>query len=71
MKKKSKNREVLYKGPLEGLENSSDYWKTKSTAEKYKEVLSLIEQYMKIKGIDPEEASKSLRTTAVLKRVKL
>lgn len=67
---KKKNWQVLYKGPLSGFDHEFDFWRNKTTTEKFAEVLSLTEQYMKIKGINPKDASRLLRSTAVLKREK-
>lgn len=63
------NWQILYKGSLENFDNSDqDFWKDKSTLQKFDEVKSLCQQYMNIKGINHRDVSRLLRTTAVLKR---
>ncbi len=67
--KSKKNWKVIYKGPVEGFDNADvDYWKDRSSTEKFREVRSLCDQYLKMKGIKYSDVSRLLRTTAVLKR---
>jgi hypothetical protein len=60
---------LLYKGKIEDFDNSSfQYWEGRSATEKFRETRSLIDQAMKLKGINYSDVSRLLRTTAVLKR---
>ncbi len=69
MKARKKNWKLIFKGKIEDFDNSdSAYWSTKTTSDKFKEVKSLCDQYMKIKGIKYSDVSRLLRSTAVLKR---
>ena len=64
-----KDWRAIYKGPIEDTDNSDhSYWKDKSATEKFREVTSLIEQAIKLKGKNYADLSKLLRSTAVLKR---
>ncbi len=61
---------LAYKGSLENFDpkTSLHYWLDRSPEEKFHEVVQLIEQAMKLKGKSLEDASRLLRTTAVIKR---
>jgi hypothetical protein len=60
---------LIFKGKIEDFDNTSHlYWKRRTATEKFAETKSLIDQAMKLKGINYLDASRLLRTTAVLKR---
>ena len=64
-----KNWKLIYKGKISEFDNSqADFWSNKSASEKFMETRNLINQAMSIKGRSLEDASRLLRTTAVLKR---
>lgn len=68
--KKSKYQ-LIFKGKLEDFDQREldrEYWKDKSTTEKFEEVRRLADIVMQIKGKDYQSVSRLLRTTAVLKR---
>jgi hypothetical protein len=66
MKRKWK---MIFKGKIEDFDPSIslDYWKNRSTEEKFIEVDKLIKQALEIKG-KTSNGQKFLRTTAIIKR---
>ena len=70
MSSKRKNWKVIFKGDIEEFDAlySLNYWRDRLPQEKFKEVSSLIEQAISIKGRSYGDASRLLRSTAVLKR---
>lgn len=65
-----KDWKIIFKGKIDDFDPSTsiDYWQSKSTAEKFKETCSLIDQALRLKGKSISDVSGLLRTTAVLKR---
>jgi hypothetical protein len=60
---------LIFKGSIEEFDNSESlYWAKQTPAEKFKEVRSLCDQYLRMKGMKYSDVSRLLRTTAVLKR---
>ncbi|RMD86429.1 MAG: hypothetical protein D6808_03305 [Candidatus Dadabacteria bacterium] len=70
MGKKGKAWSLLFKGKIEDFDplQALNYWKDKTTEEKFKETRSLIDQALKMQGRSYEDVSRLLRSTAVLKR---
>ena len=69
MVSKKRNWKLIYKGSIEEFDNSdSSYWEKRTPSEKFREVRSLCDQYLKMKGMKYSDVSRLLRTTAVLKR---
>ena len=65
-----KKWKLIFKGNADDFDPSVslEYWKDRPAKEKFKEVKSLINQALAIKGKKYADASRLLRTTAVLKR---
>jgi hypothetical protein len=69
MPRKKKNWKLIYKGSIEEFDNShSSYWEKQSATSKFREVRSLCDQYLIMKGLKYSDVSRLLRSTAVLKR---
>lgn len=68
--KKSKYQ-LIFKGKIEDFDQKKldrEYWKDKSTTEKFEEARRLADQLLIIQGRSYKDVSRLLRTTAVLKR---
>lgn len=65
-----KKWDLIFKGKIEDFDNSCslDYWKDKSTDEKFAEVTNLIKQAQIIKNNTDFDGSKFLRLTAVIRK---
>ena len=70
MSKKKRQWQMLFKGDIQDFDPaiSMKYWSNRSSTEKFRETKNLINQAMKIKGKSLKNASRLLRSTAVLKR---
>jgi hypothetical protein len=69
--KKPNKYTLIFKGKLEDFDQKAldfEYWKDKSTTEKFEEARKLADHVMLMQGKNYKDVSRLLRTTAVLKR---